>query len=119
MWKFVWAYKANLALSAQTNFHTQKWDTYRVLEKQSRTIRVFTMAQYSCSTKFKFSTSTAVSNERPRGTAAVVHLGRTVGSLPCTVPMVFFFKTTLKMERKNTLTNSGTTKFDLCHWMQG
>jgi hypothetical protein len=38
MWKFVWADKANLALSAQTNFHIQKCNTCRVLENRSRGI---------------------------------------------------------------------------------
>ena len=39
MWKFVWADKVQLALSARTKFHTQKCNTCRVLEKRSRTIR--------------------------------------------------------------------------------
>ena len=46
MWKFVWADKALLALSAPTNFHIQKCNTFRELENPSLTICSFTMVQY-------------------------------------------------------------------------
>jgi hypothetical protein len=40
MWNFIWADKAQLALSAQTNFHIQKCNTCRVFEKRSRALEV-------------------------------------------------------------------------------
>ena len=46
MWKFVWADKAQLALSDQTKFHIQKCNTYRYIEKQSRGIFHIAMVQY-------------------------------------------------------------------------
>ena len=46
MWKFVWADKAQFALSAQTNFHIQKCNTFRELENPSRTICSSTIVQY-------------------------------------------------------------------------
>jgi hypothetical protein len=46
MWKFVWADKPQLALSAPTNFHIQKCNTFRESENPSRTICSRTMVQY-------------------------------------------------------------------------
>jgi hypothetical protein len=40
MWNFVWADKANRALSAQTKFQIQKCNTCRVLEIRSRALSV-------------------------------------------------------------------------------
>jgi hypothetical protein len=40
MWNFVWADKAQLALSAQTNFHIQKYDGLENIEITSRALEV-------------------------------------------------------------------------------
>ena len=47
IWNFVSADKAQLALSAETKLHIQKCNTCRDIEDPSRTIRIFTMVQYT------------------------------------------------------------------------
>ena len=48
MWNFAWKNKAQLALFPQTNFHIQKCNTCRSIEKPSRGICYLTMVQHSC-----------------------------------------------------------------------
>ena len=40
MWNFVFADKADLALSAETNFHIQKYDGLENIEKRSPALEV-------------------------------------------------------------------------------
>jgi hypothetical protein len=40
MWKFISADKAHLALSAETNFHIQKYDGLENIENRSRALEV-------------------------------------------------------------------------------
>ena len=47
IWNFVFADKAQLASSAETKLHIQKCNTCRDIENQSRTIRIFTMVQFT------------------------------------------------------------------------
>jgi hypothetical protein len=47
MWNFVSRNKTQLALSAETKFHKQKYNTCRYIEKQITRINFFTMVQYT------------------------------------------------------------------------
>jgi hypothetical protein len=56
MWNFVWADKANGALSAQTKFHIQKCNTSRVLEILSPRIKFHNGTV--CILKYRYRTGT-------------------------------------------------------------